>query len=166
VQGIGLIWAWSMFRAVGIEEDMRELATQGAALPYILTLITCAAFAVFGLYGLSGAADLRRLPLLRAGLGVDQLDLRVPRDALWGHRRGSRRRRRADRLRRDRVADRHGLRLRRCRALPPQTSNANPRGAVNDISVLLAAYGLAISRRARLASAHAPTRNAAGTVAT
>jgi len=60
VQGIGLIWAWSMFRAVGIEEDMRELATQGAALPYILTLITCAAFAVFGLYGLSGAADLRR----------------------------------------------------------------------------------------------------------
>ena len=68
VQGIGLIWAWSMFAAVGIEEDMRELATQGAALPYILTLITCAAFAVFGLYGLSGAADLRRLALLRAGL--------------------------------------------------------------------------------------------------
>jgi len=67
-QGIGLIWAWSMFAAVGIEEDMRELATQGAALPYILTLITCAAFAVFGLYGLSGAADLRRLPLLRVGL--------------------------------------------------------------------------------------------------
>jgi len=57
-----------MFAAVGIEEDMRELATQGAALPYILTLITCAAFAVFGLYGLSGAADLRRLPLLRVGL--------------------------------------------------------------------------------------------------
>jgi len=67
-QAIGLIWAWSMFRAVGIEADMRELATQGAALPYILTLITCAAFAVFGLYGLSGAADIRRLPLLRAGL--------------------------------------------------------------------------------------------------
>jgi len=67
-QGIGLIWAWSMFAAVGIEEDMRELATHGAALPYILTLITCAAFAVFGLYGLSGAADLRRLPLLRVGL--------------------------------------------------------------------------------------------------
>ncbi len=57
-----------MFRAVGIEADMRELGTQGAALPYILTLITCAAFAAFGLYGLSGAADIRRLPLLRAGL--------------------------------------------------------------------------------------------------
>ncbi|MBA3672864.1 MAG: hypothetical protein H0W68_12705 [Gemmatimonadaceae bacterium] len=67
-QATGLIWAWRMFRAVGIEADMRELATQGTALPYVLTLITCAAFAVFGLYGLSGAADIRRLPLLRAGL--------------------------------------------------------------------------------------------------
>ena len=67
-QTIGLIWAWSMFRAVGIEEDMRELATQGAALPYVLTLVTCAVFAVFGLYGLSGAGDLRPLPLLRFGL--------------------------------------------------------------------------------------------------
>lgn len=57
-----------MFRAVGIEADMRELATQGAALPYILTLITCAAFAIVGLYGLSGAATIRRLPLLRTGL--------------------------------------------------------------------------------------------------
>jgi len=67
-QGIGLIWAWSMFRAVGIEEDMREFANQGAALPYILTLITAAGFAVFGLYALAGAGDLRRPPLLRAGL--------------------------------------------------------------------------------------------------
>jgi len=65
---IGLIWAWSVFRAVGIEHEMRELATQGAALPYILTLVAAAAFAVFGLYGLSGAGDLRRLPLLRAVL--------------------------------------------------------------------------------------------------
>ncbi|MBA3860760.1 MAG: hypothetical protein H0X56_02195 [Solirubrobacterales bacterium] len=65
---IGLIWAWSLFRAVGVEEDMRELAQQGAALPYIFTLIAAAAFSVFGLYGLSGAGDLRRLPLLRAGL--------------------------------------------------------------------------------------------------
>ncbi len=65
---IGLIWAWSFFRAVGIEEEMRELATQGSALPYILTLITAAAFLVFGLYALSSAGYLRRLPLLRAGL--------------------------------------------------------------------------------------------------
>jgi len=65
---IGLIWAWSMFRAVGIEAEMRELATLGAALPYVLTLVTAAAFAAFGLYGLAGAGDLRRLPLLRAGL--------------------------------------------------------------------------------------------------
>ncbi len=65
---IGLIWAWSMFRAVGIEEDMLELARQRAALPYILTLITAAGLAVFGLYGLAGAGRLRRLPLLRAGL--------------------------------------------------------------------------------------------------
>lgn len=65
---LGLIWAWTMFRAVGIEEDMRQLATQGAALPYVLTLFTAAAFLVIGLYGLSGAGDLRRLPLLRSGL--------------------------------------------------------------------------------------------------
>lgn len=65
---IGLIWAWSMFAAVGIEADMRELASQGAALPYVLTLITAAAFVVFGLYGLAGAGELRRLPLLRTGL--------------------------------------------------------------------------------------------------
>ncbi len=65
---IGLIWAWGFFGSVGIEEEMRELATQGVALPYILTLITAGAFAVFGLYALSGAGDLRRLPLLRAGL--------------------------------------------------------------------------------------------------
>jgi len=82
-QTIGLIWAWSMFRAVGIEEDMRELARQAAAMPYILTLITCAAFAVFGLYWLSGAADLRRLPLLRAGL-VSIAVIYVLRATLYG----------------------------------------------------------------------------------
>ncbi len=65
---IGLIWAWSVFRAVGIEHEMRELAEQGAALPYIVTLFTAAAFVVFGLYGLSGAGDVRRLPLLRTGV--------------------------------------------------------------------------------------------------
>ncbi len=69
-QAIGLIWAWTMFRAVGIEEDMRELATQGAALPYVLTLVTCAGFLLFGLYALSGAGDLRRLPLLRTALAA------------------------------------------------------------------------------------------------
>jgi len=57
-----------MFRAVGIEEEMRQLATEGAALPYLLTLLTSAAFLAFGLYGLSGAGKLRRLPLLRSGL--------------------------------------------------------------------------------------------------
>jgi len=68
VHVVGLLSAWTMFRAVGVEEDMRELATQGAALPYVVTLFTAAAFLVFGLYALSGAGDLRRLPLLRAGL--------------------------------------------------------------------------------------------------
>jgi len=65
---IGLIWAWPMFRAVGIEEEMRALAAEGAALPYVLTVIVAAAFLVFGLYALSGVGDMRRLPLLRAGL--------------------------------------------------------------------------------------------------
>ncbi len=61
---ITLIWAWTFFGWVGIEPEMRDLANQGAALPYILTLITAGFFLVFGLYALSGAGDLRRLPLL------------------------------------------------------------------------------------------------------
>jgi hypothetical protein len=67
---IGLLWAWSLFRAVGIEHEMRQLATQAAALPYIATLIAAVAFATFGVYGLAGAGDLRRVPLLRAGVVV------------------------------------------------------------------------------------------------
>ncbi len=67
---IGLLWAWTMFRAVGIEGDMRLLAESGAALPYVVTLIVAAGFSLFGLYALSGAGDLRRLPLLRTGLVV------------------------------------------------------------------------------------------------
>ena len=64
-----LIWAYSVFRAVGIEEDMRRLAEQGgAALPYVVTLIVAAGFFIFGLYGLSGAGVMRRLPLLRTAL--------------------------------------------------------------------------------------------------
>ena len=64
-----LIWAYSVFRAVGIEGDMRRLAEQGgAALPYVVTLIVAAGFFVFGLYGLSGAGVVRRLPLLRIAL--------------------------------------------------------------------------------------------------
>jgi len=67
---VGLIWAWSMFRFVGIEEDMREIAAHGAALPYLVTLVPAAAFLVFGLYALSGAGDVRRAPLLRTGLAI------------------------------------------------------------------------------------------------
>lgn len=60
-----LISAWTTFGWVGIEHEMRELAQQGAALPYVVTLITAGFFLVFGLYALSGAGALRRLPLLR-----------------------------------------------------------------------------------------------------
>ncbi len=67
---IPLIWAWTVFGWVGIEHEMRELAEQGAALPYVLTLITAGFFLVFGLYALSGAGDLRRLPLLRPVLVI------------------------------------------------------------------------------------------------
>jgi len=67
---VSLIWIWSVFRAVGIERDMRLLAEGGAALPYVVTLIVAAGFSLFGLYALSGAGDLRRLPLLRSGLVV------------------------------------------------------------------------------------------------
>lgn len=80
---IGLIWAWSLFGTVGIEHEMRELATKGAALPYIVTLVTAAAFVVFGLYGLSGAGDLRRLPVLRAAL-VSIAAIFILRGTLFG----------------------------------------------------------------------------------
>lgn len=49
---------------------MREIVAQGAALPYIVTLLTAAAFLVFGLYGLSAAGAVRRLPLLRTGVAA------------------------------------------------------------------------------------------------
>ena len=62
----GHVPAWTTFGWVGIEPQMRELAQQGAALPYVLTVITAGFFLVFGLYALSGAGDLRRLPLLRS----------------------------------------------------------------------------------------------------
>lgn len=66
----GLIWAWQMFRATDIEPEMRSLAEQGAALPYVLTLITAAFFLAFGLYGLSAAEDVRRLAFLRLGVAA------------------------------------------------------------------------------------------------
>ena len=66
---VALGWAWSVFRWVDIEEPMRDLADQNAALPYFLTLFVAAFFLIFGLYALSAAGDLRRLPLLRPVLG-------------------------------------------------------------------------------------------------
>ncbi|MBA3329804.1 MAG: hypothetical protein H0T39_02830, partial [Actinobacteria bacterium] len=66
---VALGWAWTVFRWVDIEEPMRDLADQNAALPYLLTLVVAAFFLVFGLYALSAAGDLRRLPLLRPVLG-------------------------------------------------------------------------------------------------
>ncbi|MBA3428603.1 MAG: hypothetical protein H0U07_08545 [Actinobacteria bacterium] len=66
---VALGWAWTVFRWVDIEEPMRDLADQNAALPYFLTLFVAAFFLVFGLYALSAAGDLRRLPLLRPVLG-------------------------------------------------------------------------------------------------
>ena len=66
---VALGWAWTVFRWVDIEEPMRDLADQHAALPYFLTLFVAAFFLIFGLYALSAAGDLRRLPLLRPVLG-------------------------------------------------------------------------------------------------
>jgi len=66
---VALGWAWTVFRWVDIEEPMRDLADQNAALPYLLTLFVAAFFLIFGLYALSAAGDLRRLPLLRPVLG-------------------------------------------------------------------------------------------------
>ena len=64
---VALGWAWTIFRWVDIEEPMRDLADQNAALPYFLTLFVAAFFLIFGLYALSAAGDLRRLLPLEAG---------------------------------------------------------------------------------------------------
>ena len=66
---VALGWAWTVFRWVEIDEPMRDLADQNAALPYLLTLFVAAFFLVFGLIALSAAGDLRRLPQLRPVLG-------------------------------------------------------------------------------------------------
>ncbi len=66
---VALGWAWTVFRWVDVEEPMRDLADQNAALPYLLTLLAAAFFLAFGLYALSGVGDLRPLPLLLPVLG-------------------------------------------------------------------------------------------------
>jgi len=66
---VALGWAWTVFRWVDVEAEMRDLADQNAALPYFFTLLAAAFFLAFGLYGLSGAGDLRPLPILRPVLG-------------------------------------------------------------------------------------------------
>lgn len=48
--------------------DLARLATQGSAVPALMTFSLALVFAGFGFYALSGAGVIRRLPLLRTGL--------------------------------------------------------------------------------------------------
>lgn len=48
--------------------DLAPLAARGSPVPALLTLVLVVVFAAFGLYALSGAARVRRLPLLTAAL--------------------------------------------------------------------------------------------------
>lgn len=50
--------------------DLAPLAAQGSPVPAIMTSVLVMAFGAFGLYALSGAAWLRRLPLLAFALAA------------------------------------------------------------------------------------------------
>ncbi len=56
------------FKFYGIDGMMDEIASHGACLPYIITIIIAGCFALGGFYALSGAGKIRRLPLLWLGI--------------------------------------------------------------------------------------------------
>lgn len=58
------------YRYFGAGEEIARLAEQGSPVPALITLGVSVVFAVFAAYGFSGAAIIRRLPLLRSGLFV------------------------------------------------------------------------------------------------
>ncbi len=71
-----LPWLEFAFRIYGIDSMMDQIATHGAVLPYLITLIVALCFALGGAYALSAAGVIRQLPLLRLGVfGVAALFL-------------------------------------------------------------------------------------------
>lgn len=63
-----LPWLEPLFKMYGIDDIMNGIASYGAILPYIITIIIALCFALCGLYALSAAGMIRRLPLLWTGI--------------------------------------------------------------------------------------------------
>ena len=58
----------TVFRIYGINGIMDEIATHGAALPYLITVCIAMAFFLAGSYGLSVLGLIHRLPLQKAAV--------------------------------------------------------------------------------------------------
>ena len=56
------------FKFYGIDGMMNEIASHGACLPYVITVVVAGCFALCGFYALSAAGKIRRLPLLWLGI--------------------------------------------------------------------------------------------------
>lgn len=63
----------SWYRFFGAGEGMARMAEQGSFKPVAITLLIAAVLAIWAAYAFSGAALIRRLPLLRTGLVVISL---------------------------------------------------------------------------------------------
>lgn len=66
---VGIVFAGaSAYRYFGAGDQMAAWAEAGSLLPAVVTLCLAIVFGVFGLYAFSGAAAVRRLPLLAPAL--------------------------------------------------------------------------------------------------
>ena len=61
-------WLDVAFRLYGIDGMMNEIASHGAALPSLITIVIAVCFALCGMYALSADGRIRRLPLLWTGI--------------------------------------------------------------------------------------------------
>ncbi len=61
-------WLDTVFKLYGINGIMNDIASRGAVLPYLITIIIAICFAMCGLYALSADGQIRKLPLLWTGI--------------------------------------------------------------------------------------------------
>lgn len=61
-------WLDAAFRLYGINDLMNQIASNGWYLPYVITLVIAACFALCGLYALSAEEIIRKFPLLWVGV--------------------------------------------------------------------------------------------------
>ena len=63
-----IVFGAPWYRFFGAGEQMAQMAIAGSPYPAIVTVFIAAVLAIWSLYALSGAAAIRRLPLLRSAL--------------------------------------------------------------------------------------------------